>query len=1170
MSWKKYGGLNKLEKINNITVTSIVTDTFTVRQSFLNTFNVEGNLEVFGNTTTQNLTIKPGGKITTDSITTNHLNLFDPASAGTAFIEYNSNFIKNNKNILISNTGTTTNGITINNSASSSSIKIFQDINNISNPTAALEYFNSGVLQLTSAGYTHIYNRLAVSKPNRNVSSSIFDETAVIYDVSSGPYKNNIYGKPLAKTGNALTLVSADNSSNTFLNIVSPGGSGLNIGGGLYPNDITRSMAVFQVNNNYAPNQIIVSGNSSTNYHSTVGFNTYVPNVDNFAIDINGPVHVNNGDVNLTNQPSFQINRTRSAKSNPRYAIAIGSCYNQSTAKFAALYSTNGGLTWNQSSNLDGTISNTTQFTSCYVYDSNNSIIVGTNSNAQYSNNSGSTWQFIGITTANFNDIYVANPSKTGFVVYNAGYSYFTINFNSGVSNVNNITQTGFNIKGVDGSANKIFLVGGRTIKRLDISDPGTIESTYTTSSLTADYNSVSVFNSNYVVAVGANIISYSTNNGTNWSDILISDTLTNVYIYDTSNAIAVGNAGAIYITRNGTKLWNKVDNNLFNSNGIASKVLNNTKNISGVFLSDPNTINISIIDIPFVLGTTTGSSLFYSLFTPYFANNSNNYVFDVCGNMRVSGDLYINDYGKLKTNNDTFDLLTDVNTLNVGGNSNSISIGSVNGTIYANSNFIFDNPDTSLNLNTIHISNISTNRKFSQNMTIGASGDSTIFYGNLDLSTTNLLVAQPLSNVLTGLVNYSNPTDTSGVNTGALVVQGGASVQKHLVVGQEIYTLGIDALPLTANENYLNIGCDSSTNYINIGQNKQTTIINLGNIRNDNQPLPGDGPTTINIGASGDFIYIRGNLILPGNISTFDVSNLRVDDQVIMLNQNAKGNGVSRGCGILIRDNGDDRNAYMISDTNTRGYIFKTGSSLNKLDLRTDLLSTFGMPNINGFVCVRPSQSGLGESDSDYTLFSTNSVQSSLIIDDTTSSSNDITGALQVRGGAGISGNLFVGQKTTSTNMFVSNDASFTNMYVSTGSIIDSILNVRNQTESSSTTTGALQIAGGAGVSGNIFVGKTTNSTNMFVSNDASFANMYALNNANIGCILKVNNTTESSSTSSGSLQISGGAGVVGNMYVGKTMNSTNMYVSNDTSLNSNLYLLSGSIINSGNFWQF
>ena len=29
MSWKKYGGLNQLEKTNNITVNNIVADTFT-------------------------------------------------------------------------------------------------------------------------------------------------------------------------------------------------------------------------------------------------------------------------------------------------------------------------------------------------------------------------------------------------------------------------------------------------------------------------------------------------------------------------------------------------------------------------------------------------------------------------------------------------------------------------------------------------------------------------------------------------------------------------------------------------------------------------------------------------------------------------------------------------------------------------------------------------------------------------------------------------------------------------------------------------------------------------------------------------------------------------------------------------------------------------------------
>ena len=44
MSWKKYGGLNNLDKTNNITVNSIVTDTFTVRQSFLNKTDIDQKL----------------------------------------------------------------------------------------------------------------------------------------------------------------------------------------------------------------------------------------------------------------------------------------------------------------------------------------------------------------------------------------------------------------------------------------------------------------------------------------------------------------------------------------------------------------------------------------------------------------------------------------------------------------------------------------------------------------------------------------------------------------------------------------------------------------------------------------------------------------------------------------------------------------------------------------------------------------------------------------------------------------------------------------------------------------------------------------------------------------------------------------------------------------------
>jgi hypothetical protein len=49
MSFRKYGGTNKLEKNNNITVHSIVADTFTIRDAFLSIFTIDGNLKINGN-----------------------------------------------------------------------------------------------------------------------------------------------------------------------------------------------------------------------------------------------------------------------------------------------------------------------------------------------------------------------------------------------------------------------------------------------------------------------------------------------------------------------------------------------------------------------------------------------------------------------------------------------------------------------------------------------------------------------------------------------------------------------------------------------------------------------------------------------------------------------------------------------------------------------------------------------------------------------------------------------------------------------------------------------------------------------------------------------------------------------------------------------------------------
>ena len=87
--------------------------------------------------------------------------------------------------------------------------------------------------------------------------------------------------------------------------------------------------------------------------------------------------------------------------------------------------------------------------------------------------------------------------------------------------------------------------------------------------------------------------------------------------------------------------------------------------------------------------------------------------------------------------------------------------------------------------------------------------------------------------------------------------------------------------------------------------------------------------------------------------------------------------------------------------------------------------------------------------------------------------------------------------------------------------------------TVSTSTTTGALVITGGAGISGNVYVGG-----NLQVSGTTTFVNTEVVTATEYANQLIANGGVSSTSTSSGSLQVIGGAGISGNMYVGGLIN--------------------------------
>jgi hypothetical protein len=89
--------------------------------------------------------------------------------------------------------------------------------------------------------------------------------------------------------------------------------------------------------------------------------------------------------------------------------------------------------------------------------------------------------------------------------------------------------------------------------------------------------------------------------------------------------------------------------------------------------------------------------------------------------------------------------------------------------------------------------------------------------------------------------------------------------------------------------------------------------------------------------------------------------------------------------------------------------------------------------------------------------------------ITNTTAAVSSTTGALRVAGGVGIGGNLYVGGEIVASKLTIELTTVTTTLIVT-----DDIIQTLNETQSVSSTTGALIVAGGAGIRKNLYVGGT------------------------------------------------------------------------------------------------
>jgi hypothetical protein len=151
------------------------------------------------------------------------------------------------------------------------------------------------------------------------------------------------------------------------------------------------------------------------------------------------------------------------------------------------------------------------------------------------------------------------------------------------------------------------------------------------------------------------------------------------------------------------------------------------------------------------------------------------------------------------------------------------------------------------------------------------------------------------------------------------------------------------------------------------------------------------------------------------------------------------------------------------------------------------------------------------------------------------TVSTSSTTGALVVDGGAGISGDVNVGGTLTT------NGVSVTTIISAAGASISGNISTANFTVSASTTVNSLtantvsvsdfSTLNGVRNNGNLeIIGETTFRSNIFITGQAGINTSGRLR----GNTIIATGSVDSTNTSSGALQVIGGAGIAGNIFVG------------------------------------
>ncbi len=599
---------------------------------------------------------------------------------------------------------------------------------------------SGGEIQMNSK-QTNMHSYVNIAVPHRGMSGELYGETLTVYDSSNVSFLPNAYDISNVLTGNTIVGVAKDASANTFMRLVTGKGLlGSAYGGGVFPNDTSRSVNMIGLNDacgNFVNNQIIINNNQKDKYMSTVGFNTFEPKSDQYTVDINGPVRISNGEIQTLEEVNFQINSIHFSKTNPNYGLGIGTpstlIDSNTDPKYDqfAIFTNDSGLNWHVSNKVYGDTDlnqANVPFNSVFTYDSNYGFIVGEKSYAYYTNNGGIDWYRLTFGDLLFRDqmTIVANQFNDTLRLF-IPYRYNNDATNQIDNSTKQIRYFDVAISNLSSTFNGlIYQIGSNEV-------PITIDvtcSTYTTNKVMFAGKGIAVFNTDLsttttyflqsnifhdiyairddlIIAVGENVIAYSDNEGVSWTSINIStDTsmetnkhnITNIVLKSIhaldNKIVVVGENGIFAYSDNGPakENWKIIPDSMLNSSGIAERINGSSNDLFNVYMKDNESILVSKIvekqfnDVSNNSNDRPGLTKILHVFIPPLFNRLQNKILDISGNINITGDMDILDgdlsvtkrlYANYIDSNDNGTLPNNKN-LSIGENTQIINIGAV------------------------------------------------------------------------------------------------------------------------------------------------------------------------------------------------------------------------------------------------------------------------------------------------------------------------------------------------------------------------------------------------------------------------------------------------------------------------------------------------------------